>query len=163
MFGGQRMKIRKTWVLKISHLNVKLSLWLRLRMSFFCLFPKKKIHFTSSIIYKCRLQLHFESLAVCQANPLWPTNEPGWLVNHGEAHGDHVGQAVVDDQAVQAGPLLPHDHHHCQAVHYHGDQQEGEACVDVDVLPWLVNFLRPLQHQNKRRALHKTSIRVWFL
>ena len=35
------MKIRKTWVLKISHLNVKLSLWLRLRMSFFS-FSKNK-------------------------------------------------------------------------------------------------------------------------
>ena len=32
------------------------------------------------------------------------------------------------------------------AVHYHGDQQEGEACEYLDVFPWLVYFLCPLQH-----------------
>ena len=55
-----------------------------------------------------------------------------------EEHGDHVHHAVADDQAVQAGLLLPPDDDHSQAVDNEGEAQDGQAGEDVHIVPRLV-------------------------
>ena len=61
-------------------------------------------------------------------------------MDDGEEHGDHVDQAVRDDEAVQAGLLLPPDDDHRQAVDNQGDAQDWDAGKEVNIISWLVYF-----------------------
>ena len=61
-------------------------------------------------------------------------------MDNGEEHSDHVDQAVVDDQAVQAVELLLPDDDHRQAVDNQGEAQDGDTGEEVNIVSWLVYF-----------------------